>query len=136
MFGYRFSESEQEQLHLRHLFASAMDKRSPVRVSFFKEKKVKGRGIGLFVKVTRVVEPYAFGVSKAGKRLVYVVDRTPEGVGSRPDYRSIRLDRVAFSRSRGKALAVRLLSLGYLCPSRLDFRELHPDKRQLTSRAA
>ena len=130
MFGYRFSGSEEEQLRLRHLFASAMDNRSPVRVSYFKEK---GRGTGLYVKVTRVVEPYAFGVSKAGKRLVYVVDRTPEGVGSRPDYRTIRLDRVAFSRSQGRALAVRLLSLGYLCPSRLDFRELHPDKRVLTA---
>ncbi len=132
MFGYRFSKSESEQLDLRHLFASAMDRRAPVRVSFFKEK---GRGSGLFVKVTRVVEPYAFGVSKAGKRLVYVVDRSPEGMGSRPDYRTIRLDRVAFSRRTGKALAVRLLSLGYLCPSRLDFRELHPDKRQLTARS-
>ena len=70
MFGYRFSLSEEEQLHLRHLFASAMDRRSPVRVSYFKEKRVKvwsertqgyvERSTGLYVKVTRVVEPYAF----------------------------------------------------------------------------
>ena len=143
MFGYRFSKSEEEQLRLRHLFASAMDHRAPVRVSYFKEKIVDvwsertqryvKKPSGLFVKVTRVVEPYAFGVTKAGNRVVHVVDRSPEGIGSRPDYRTIRLDRIAFSRSQGKALAVRLLSLGFMCPSRLDFRELHPTKRVLTS---
>lgn len=142
MFGYRFSRSEEEQLRLRHLFASAMDHRAPVRVSYFKEKIVDvwsertqryvKKPSGLFVKVTRVVEPYAFGVTKAGNRVVYVVDRTPEGTWG-PDYRTIRLDRVAFSRAAGRALATRLLSQGFICPSRLDFRELHPSKRALTS---
>lgn len=146
MFGYRMSGSEEEQLHLRYLFASAIDHRAPVRVSYFKEKRVLvwsdrtgdyvKKFTGLYVKVTRVVEPYAFGVTKTGARLVYVVDRAPEGVGSRPDYRSIRLDRIAVSRSTGRPLIVRMLTHGYLCPSRLDFRELHPTKGMLVGKQA
>lgn len=147
MFGYRMSASEEEQLHLRHLFADAMDRRAPVEVSFFKErsaviedpvtgeprkKKIKGE----YVKVTRTVEPYAFHVAKDGARSVLVVDRNPEGVGSQPAYRSIRLDRVAVSRRTSRPLVTRRLTLGYLCPSLLDRRALHPTKGALVGAAA
>lgn len=140
MYGYRMSTGEDEQLHLRHLFASAMDHRAPVRVSYFEEKRAvdpdTGRDRkwpGVYVKTTRVVEPYEFGVSKAGNRFVRVVDRTPEGVGSRPAYRTIRLDRIAYSRSQHKPLAVRMLSHGFLCPSLLDNKPLYPTKRVLAA---
>ena len=126
------STSEEEQLDVRHLFASAMMRRAPVRVSFFKEK---GRKSGLYVKTTRVVEPYAFGVTKEGNRVVFVVDRSPEGTWG-PDYRTIRLDRVAVSRQTGKPIASRMLTHGYMCPSRLDYKELHPGKRVLTGAVA
>jgi hypothetical protein len=147
MFGYRMSSSEEEQLHLRHLFADAMERRAPVQVSFFKERsalvedpvtgQVRKRKIpGQYVKVTRTVEPYGFGVAKNGARTVKVVDRTPEGLGSRPDYRSIRLDRIAVSRATGRALATRKLTLGYMSPTLLDNRPLHPTKGVLVARAA
>lgn len=147
MYGYRMSTSEEEQYHLWLMFASAMDHRAPMRVSYFKERselvedpvtgalrkqKIKGQ----YVKVTRVVEPHEFHVTKDGHRIVKVVDRTPEGVGSQPDYRTIRLDRVAYSRAQHKVLAERLMSQGYLCPSLLDNRPLHPTKGQLTGAAA
>jgi hypothetical protein len=138
MFGFRMTVSDDEQYHVRQLFASAMDHRAPVRVSFFKQLKdekhrpVFSGGRPLFVKVTRVVEPHAFGVTKAGDRVVKVVDRTPEGE-LRPEYRTIRLDRVAVSRSTGKVLATRLLTQGYLCPTLLDFKPLHPTKRVLSA---
>lgn len=146
MFGYRMSSSEEEQLELRYLFADAMDRRAPVQVSYFKERsalvedpvtgRVQKKKIrGQYVKVTRTVEPYGFGVAKDGSRIVKVVDRTPEGLGSRPDYRSIRLDRVAVSRRTGRALVVRRLTLGFLCPSPLDRRPLHPTKGVLVSAA-
>jgi hypothetical protein len=140
MYGYRMSGSEEEQLHLRHLFASAMDHRAPVRVSYFEEKKAvdpdTGRvrkWPGVYVKTTRVVEPFEFGVSKAGKRFVRVVDRTPEGAGTQPEYRTIRLDRIVHSRAKGGPLAVRMLTHGYLCPSLLDNKPLHPTKRVLAA---
>lgn len=138
------SNGDAEELHLRHLFADAMERRAPVRVSFFKQKKVKvwserkGRYVekatGLYVKVTRVVEPYAFQVAANGARSVLVVDRTPEDSPG-PDYRTIRLDRVAWSRATGKPLAVRMITHGYLCPTLLDRRPLHPTKRVLASAA-
>ena len=142
MFGYRMSNAEEEQYDLWLLFGSAIDHRAPVRVSFFKERSElvpdpvtgalrKKKIPGQYVKVTRVVEPYGFHVTKEGHRVVLVVDRTPEGVGSQPAYRSIRLDRVAHSRMTGKALAHRLMTQGYLCPSLLDFRPLHRTKGQL-----
>lgn len=146
MFGYRMSASEEEQLELRYLFADAMARRAPVQVSYFKERSAlvedprtgrvqKKRIKGQYVKVTRTVEPYGFGVAKDGSRTVKVVDRTPEGLGSRPDYRSIRLDRVAVSRTTGRPLVTRRLTLGYLCPSPLDRRPLHPTKGVLVSAA-
>jgi hypothetical protein len=137
MFGYRMTTAEDEQYHLRQLFASAMDHRAPVRVSFFKRLKRPDRSVvpGQYVKVTRVVEPFAFDVSKDGARIVRVVDRTPEGVWG-PAYRAIRLDRIAASRHTGKPLATRLLSQGYICPSLLDFRPLHSTKRVLTAQQA
>lgn len=146
MFGYRMSASEEEQLELRYLFADAMARRAPVQVSFFKERSalvedtrtgqmVKRKIRGQYVKVTRVVEPYGFGVARDGSRTVKVVDRTPEGLGSRPDYRSIRLDRVAVSRRTGRALVTRRLTLGFLCPSPLDRRPLHPTKGVLAGAA-
>lgn len=143
MFGYRMSASEEEQYHLWLLFASAMDHRAPVRVSYFEEKKAVDpdtgrvrRFPGIYVKTTRVVEPHGFFVTAAGYRLVRVVDRTPEGLGSQPAYRSIRLDRIAYSRAQSKPLAVRMLTHGYLCPSLLDNKPLHPTKTVLTARAA
>jgi hypothetical protein len=129
--------AEDEQYDLRQLFASAMDHRAPVRVSYFKQLKRPDRAIvpGQYVKVTRVVEPFDFDVAKIGARIVRVVDRTPDGVWG-PAYRAIRLDRVAFSRSTGKPLAVRLLSQGFICPTLLDGKPLHSTKRVLTARAA
>jgi len=138
VFGYRFSESEEEQLHLWHLFAFAMAHRAPVKVSFFKEKKDEyGRletsgGRRLYVKVTRTVEPHELVVTKAGHRLVNVVDRSPEGEWG-PEYRTIRLDRVAHSRATGKPLAHVMTGHGYMCPSLLDGKPLHSTKRVLTA---
>ncbi len=145
MFGYRMvGHNDDDEYRLWLLFADAMDRRAPVQVSFFKERSAlvedprtgqlrKQRIKGQYVKVTRVVEPHAFHVTQTGARVVKVVDRTPEGLGSQPDYRSIRLDRIAVSRQTGKPLATRRLTLGYLCPSLLDFRPLHPTKRVLTA---
>lgn len=145
MFGFRMSGSEEEQLYLRHMFADAMERRAPMRVSFFREKKVSvwsprakryvDKHTGMFVKVTRVVEPFAFQVAKDGQRSVLVVDRTPDGTWG-PEYRTIRLDRVVVSRYTGKALASRMLSHGFMCPSPLDRRPLHPTKTVLTSGVA
>lgn len=134
MFGYRMTATESEQLHLRHLFADAMARRAPVRVSFFKERKLKGRPTGQYVKVTRVVEPYGFHVSATGKRSVLVVDRTPDGTWG-PEYRSVRLDRIAYSRAQNRPLITRMVSQGYMCPTMLDHRPLHPTKRQLSAAA-
>lgn len=140
MYGFRMAHAEAEQYRLWLLFASAMDRRAPVRVSFFKRKKGPDRrplsdrfGNPVFVKVSRVVEPHALSVTRDGRRVVKVVDRTPEGVGSRPAYRTIRLDRIAVRYADGRPLAVRMLTHGYLCPSLLDRRPLHPSKRVLAA---
>lgn len=143
MYGYRMAKNDAEELDVWLLFASAMAHRAPVRVSYFKQRKYesgpdKGKpmtdahGYPIYVKITRTVEPYEFGVTKAGKRIVHVVDRSPEGVWG-PEYRSIRLDRVAFRFRDGTPVATRMLSHHYMCPSRLDYRELHPTKRVLAS---
>jgi hypothetical protein len=109
-------------------------------VSFFKRRKddqhkpVTDRfGNPVYVKVTRVVEPHELTVTRDGKRIVKVVDRTPEGVGSQPEYRTIRLDRVAVRYNDGKPVAVRMLTHGYLCPTLLDNKPLHPTKRVLAA---
>jgi hypothetical protein len=129
MFGFRMCHNEDEQLDLWHLFRSAMDHRAPVRVSFFKQKKDDdGRPIhDHYVKVTRVVEPSELTVTKDGRRVVKVVDRSPEGTWG-PEYRTIRLDRVAYSRHTRRPLAVRMLTHHYMCPSELDGLKLHPNK--------
>lgn len=139
VYGYRMAPSDDDQYLLWLLFASAMAHRCPVRVSYFKEKKddqhrpIRIYGQPAYVKVTRVVEPHALTVTKAGHRLVKVVDRTPEGVGSRPEYRTIRLDRIAVRYDDGKPFAQRMLTHGYLCPSLLDGKPLHPTKRVLAA---
>lgn len=145
MYGYRMSTSDEEQLHLWHLFADAMARRAPVEVTFFKSKKITqtftSHGLPSvitytgYVKVSRTVEPFAFGADfTKGTRWVKVVDRTPEGVGSQPAYRTIRLDRIAVNTRTGKPLAVRKLTYGFICPSLLDHRPLYPTKGQLTGR--
>lgn len=147
MHGFRMSESQEEQLHLWHLFADAMARRAPVEVTFFKSKMITHTYVEHgetktitypgFVRVTRTVEPHGFGADwTKGTRWVKVVDRNPEGVGSRPAYRTIRLDRVAVNSRTGRPLATRRLSIGYLCPSLLDHKPLHPTKGQLVGAAA
>ncbi len=71
-------------------------------------------------------------MTKLGKRVVKVVDRAPENSNG-PAYRSIRLDRVVFSRATGKSLAHVMSRHGYLCRSLLDGKPLHGTKRQLTA---
>lgn len=140
VYGFRMAHTEEDQYHLWLLFASAMAHRAPVRVSFFKRRKddqhkpVTDRfGNPVYVKVTRVVEPHELTVTRDGKRIVKVVDRSPEGVGSQPEYRTIRLDRVAVRYNDGKPVAVRMLTHGYLCPTLLDNKPLHPTKRVLAA---
>lgn len=139
--GYRMSDGEGEQLHLWLLFAYAMDRRSPVRVSFFETikdphgKPVTSGGRELFQRTTRTVEPHELTVTKLGHRIVRVVDRAPENSDG-PAYRSIRLDRVVFSRATGKSLAHVMTRHGYLCRSLLDGKPLHGTKRVLTAHMA
>jgi hypothetical protein len=140
VYGYRMATGEAEQLDLWLMFASAMEHRCPVRVSFFKRKKddahkpVTDRfGNPVYVRVTRVVEPHELTVTRDGRRIVKVVDRAPEGVGSRPEYRTIRLDRVAVRYSDSRPFAQRMLTHGFLCPSLLDGKPLHPTKRVLAA---
>lgn len=131
---------ERDQLSVWFAFRRAIVERCPVRVSFFKRKTdnhvpVNDRwGNPVYVKVTRVVEPFELTQTKAGHHIVKVVDRTPEGVDSGPDYRTIRLDRVAMSnRTKRPALTV-MCTYGFLCPSPLDGQELHPRKGALAKR--
>lgn len=140
IYGYRMSYTEEDQLDLWLLFGSAMEHRAPVRVTFFKRKTdaqhkpvTDRHGNPQFVKVTRVVEPHALTVTRDGKRIVKVVDRTPEGVGSLPEYRTIRLDRVAVRYADQRPVATRMLTHGYLCPTLLDGKPLHKTKRVLAA---
>lgn len=140
VYGYRMAYTEEDQLDLWLLFGSAMNHRAPVRVSYFKQKKderrrpVKDRwGNFVYVRVTRVVEPHALDVTEDGHRIVRVVDRTPEGVGSRPDYRTIRLDHVVVRFADNRPAAIRMLTHGYLCPSLLDGKPLYSTKRVLAA---
>lgn len=146
VYGFRLAHTEEDQLDLWLLFGSAMDHRAPVRVSYFKQKKHdsgpdKGKpltdkyGNPIYVKITRIVEPFELGVTEDGHRVVRVVDRAPEGVGSRPAYRTLRLDRFAVRYADGRPMATRMLTHGFLCPSRLDGKDLHPTKRRLTAAA-
>lgn len=131
--GYRMAHSEADQLTLWFLFRRAMDRRSPVRISYFERKKDDdGRRIpDQYVKITRTVEPHALELTADGRRVVKVVDRAPEGPTSSkgPDYRSYRLDRIAVRRHDGTPLVRVMTTYGYLCPSLLDGARLFPRKR-------
>lgn len=140
MYGFRMAHDERDQLDVWFAFRRAIRRRSPVRVSYFKRKTdnhvpVNDRwGNPVYVKVTRVVEPYALDRTKSGAHIARVVDRTPEGVDSTPEYRTIRLDHVAVSnRTKRPALTV-MQTYGFLCPSPLDGEELHPRKGALAQR--
>lgn len=139
-YGFRMAHDERDQLNVWFLFRRAIDRRAPVKVSFFKRKKdarhvpvTDKYGNPVYAKVTRVVEPYELSTTDDGKRIVRVVDRTPEGVDSRPEYRMIRLDRVAVSYRTGLPIVTPMWSYGYLCPTPLDGDELHPRKGELTN---
>lgn len=139
VYGFRLSHTEDDQLYLWQMFRSAMDRRAPVRITYFETKKYesgpdKGKpvltesGSLMYARISRVVEPYELDVTEDGHRIVRVVDRTPKGVGSRPEYRTYRLDRFAVRFADGRPLVTRMLTHGYLCPSRLDGVSLHPRK--------
>lgn len=140
VYGYRMAHEQADQLNLWFLFKSAIDHRAPVRVSYFKRKTENHKPVNdkwgnpVYVKVTRVVEPYQLTQTDAGHHIVRVVDRTPEGSGSRPAYRSIRLDHVAIRYADGGPLLTRLMTHSFLCPSPLDGEELYPTKGELVSR--
>ena len=125
MFGFRFC-SDDEQLGLFDLMEDAMALRKPLRISYFKERKdIRGKVITIktgeptYVKVTRIVEPYELRQTIAGHLIALVMDRSPND-SERPASRTIRLDRVAFSRQTGRPLAHLMRRGRYLCPSPLD----------------
>ena len=133
-FGYRMARYDDDQYYLWHLFKRAMDRRSPVRISYFERKKDDdGKRIpDQYVKITRIVEPHGLEITKDGRRVVKVVDRAPEGPLSSkgPDYRTYRLDRIAVRNGHGGLpLAHVMATYGYLCPSLLDGVRLYPHKR-------
>jgi hypothetical protein len=132
-FGYRMATREEDQLYLWFLFRYAMDRRSPVRMSYFEQKKDDdGRRIpDQYAKITRIVEPHALEITKDGRRILQVVDRAPEGNGSPkgPDYRTYRLDRIAVRNGHGGLPLVHCMATyGYLCPTLLDGDRLYPRK--------
>lgn len=128
MYGYRFC-TETEQLRLFERLEAAIEHRHPVTVSYFKEKRVKvwskragayvDKPSGLYVKVTRVVEPYELAQTLAGHLIVKVMDRSPENA-ERPESRTIRLDRIAYSRAQRRPLVQVMFTGRWLCPSPLD----------------
>ena len=138
MYGFRMATDERDQLDVWFAFRSAIDHRCPVRVSFFKRKKDPRRkpvtddyGNPVFVKVTRVVEPYELTTTAKGEHVVMVVDRSPENEDSGPEYRMIKLASVAVRYADGKPVLTRMLTHGFLCPTPLDGQELHPRKGAL-----
>lgn len=128
MSGYRFC-TDDEQLRLFDRLEDAIALRKPVRVSYFKEKRVKvwsaranayvEKPSGLFVKVTRVVEPYELHQTIAGNLIVKAMDRSPKNA-ERPEPRTIRLDRIAFSHAQRRPLMRVMFTGRWLCPSPLD----------------
>jgi len=141
VYGFRMATDERDQLDVWFAFKSAIDHRCPVRVSFFKRKKdarrkpvVDDYGNPVFVKVTRVVEPYELATTDSGDHIVRVVDRTPENEDSGPEYRMIKLKSVAVRYGDGHPVLTRMLTHGFLCPTPLDGDELHPRKGALTQR--
>lgn len=120
--------SEIEWTHAWQRIEDAMLQRKPIEVSFFKERKdafgnpvLFKDGSPMYVRVTRVVEPFDLQFSLANNPYVTVVDRSPNDA-ERPATRRIRLDRIAVWCSKGKRrmrLRVRA-SDRYLCPSPLD----------------
>jgi hypothetical protein len=135
--GYRMAFEEHDQLKIWFLFKRAIVGRMPVKVSYFKRKTDNHEPVSdkygnpVYAKITRIVEPYALDVTSNGKHIVRVVDRSPEGVNSRPEYRSIRLDRIAVRYSNGLPLVAPMPKHGFLCLSPLDGYELHPTKGEL-----
>lgn len=128
--------TDDEQLRLFERFEDAMALRHPVKVTYFREKGVDVvTGRTLYVKTTRMVEPHELTNNKHGDLIVKVVDRSPRKE-KRPAYRTIRLDRIAFSRRTGLALMTVKVNEGYLNPTRLDGVDLHPSKGQLTGVSA
>lgn len=141
MFGYRMATDERDQLDVWFAIRSAIRDRCPVRVSFFKTLKDENHrpvqdahGYFLYAKVTRVVEPFELTTTRDGRHIAKVVDRSPEGMDSRPEYRTIRLDRVAVSNRTKRPLLTVMRTYGFLCPSPLDGQELHPRKGALAQR--
>lgn len=135
VYGYRMAAGEADQLNVWFLFRSAIALRAPVRVSYFKRKKddqhrptVDKYGNPVYVKITRVVEPYQLEQQGDGHYIARVVDRAPEGVDSSPEYRTIRLDRVAVRYNDGTPVMTVMRTYGFLCPTLLDGDELHPTK--------
>jgi len=125
MFGYRFCNDD-EQLRLFERLEDAMTLRKPVRVTYFKERKdIRGKrmtlptGEQMYVKVRRIVEPFELCQTLAGHLTVKVVDRSPND-SERPDTRTIRLDRIAFSNAQRAPLMRVMLSGRYMCPTPLD----------------
>lgn len=125
MFGVRFCNDD-EQLRLFERLEDAIALRKPVRVTYFKERKdPRGKkmtlstGEQMYIKVTRTVEPYELCQTLAGHLTVKVMDRSPEGE-ERPASRTIRLDRIAFSRRQRRPLMQVMFTGRWLCPSPLD----------------
>ena len=127
--GYRFP-TDREQLRLFDRIEDAMTWRKPITLSYFKDKGTDAAGYRLYVKVTRTVEPHDL-VPADGSFIMRCVDRTPST--GRPAYRSIRLDRIAVSRTTNRPLFTLHLKGRYLNPTLLDGKPLHPTKGALTS---
>lgn len=125
--------TEAEQLRLYERFEDAMALRHPVRLTYFRQKSQRDPATGKpqYVRTTRTVEPYELDMTLDGAMIVRVIDRTPRH-DKRPAYRTIRLDRIAFSRTTGHALMNMRTRDRYLLPSPLDGAELHPTKGELT----
>lgn len=131
-YGYRFP-TELEQLALYERFEWAIEHRKPVVVTFFEQKRdAHGRPMWFddkrpyLVKTTRTVEPYELQQTIAGNLIVRVIDRSPRDA-ERPDYRTIRLDRIAVSLHTGKPKMTVKHSGRYLVPNP------HLEERELTS---
>lgn len=125
MFGYRFC-TETEQLRLFERLEAAIEQRHPLTVTYFKQRRnAKGKkmvfkdGSPLFVKTTRVIEPYELAQTIAGDLIVKVMDRNPSD-SERPRPSTIRLDRIAYSKAKRRPIMQAHPRGRYLCPSPLD----------------
>lgn len=125
MYGYRWC-TETEQLRLFERLEAAIEHRHPLTVSYFKQRRdTQGDlmtfedGTPLFVKTTRVIEPYELAQTLAGHLIVKVMDRSPND-SERPASRTIRLDRIAYSKAKGRPIMQAHPRGRYMCPSPLD----------------